>query len=302
MKVSIIIPSFNQGIYILRALDSIYSQNYPNLEVILVDGGSNDNTLELVQNYHRKLDIVISEKDRGQSDAINKGLKLATGDVVGWLNSDDMLEADCINFVVSEFLSDAELGFVYGNIFLIDGLDNSLRILRGAQVSYPSFLYRLDLPIPQQGSFWRKSIVDEMPYFLNLDFHFVLDRDLFIRTCLHTKVRYLDKTLGRFRLHGESKSVSKRSAWLQEMPLLYNGLIGSISNRGEELKSTQIANRVNGMLNLFFCLEFIGKGDIIKSSSYLVKALLYDFLIIFHSGVLIKFRSYIERFVFRSRF
>lgn len=301
MKVSIIVPSFNQGNYIQRTLDSIYSQNYLNLEVIIVDGNSTDETFEVVKNYRPKPDVVIFEEDNGQSDAINKGLLRATGDVVGWINSDDLLEENCINKIVQAFSDDDLLDFVYGDVLFIDNNDTKLFLLKGRRVKVPNILYSLDVPIPQQGSFWRKRFIDSMPYFLNTNYHFVLDRDLFLRTCLTARVLYLDAVLGRFRLHEFSKSVSQQREWLVEIPLLYSEVIAKCGPMFYSLKPERLKRRITAMVNLYFSLEWLKLGSLRKSLFFVLKAHYFDFFILIHSNFFFKIMEFSKKLLKRMK-
>ena len=102
-KITIITPSFNQGNYLEQTIDSVLSQNYSNLEYIIIDGGSADNSVDIIKKYEKHLAYWVSEKDKGQTNAINKGLKIATGDIVNWLNSDDYYEPDALHKVADAF-------------------------------------------------------------------------------------------------------------------------------------------------------------------------------------------------------
>jgi glycosyltransferase involved in cell wall biosynthesis len=115
-KITIITPSFNQGKYIERTIQSVLSQDYPNLEYIIIDGGSTDQTVDIIKKYERHLKYWVSEKDNGQSHAINKGLKYATGDIINWLNSDDYLEPQALNVIAESFNSDIDIFCGYANL------------------------------------------------------------------------------------------------------------------------------------------------------------------------------------------
>src|SRR5690349_18748685 len=112
-KISIITPSLNQAKYLEQTIDSVLMQNYPSLEYIVVDGGSTDDSHKIIQKYARHFSYYISERDNGQSNAINKGIKRATGEIINWLNSDDFLEPNCLK-TIAEAFTDPSINVVLG--------------------------------------------------------------------------------------------------------------------------------------------------------------------------------------------
>ena len=122
-KISIIIPSFNQNEFIEETILSIINQNYPNIEIIVIDGGSNDKTLDIISKYKENFDFLISEKDNGQSHAINKGFNKSTGEIVTWLCSDDTYLPNCLKTVGEYFNKNPDVDFLYGNVISIDESD-----------------------------------------------------------------------------------------------------------------------------------------------------------------------------------
>ena len=125
-KISIITPSFNQGSFIEKTINSVLDQNYPNLEYIIIDGGSTDNTVEIIKNYENHLSYWVSEPDRGQSHAINKGLALASGELFTWLNSDDWFTPGALQKFANTFLEHPNLGMVVGAGQIVDQSGNVL--------------------------------------------------------------------------------------------------------------------------------------------------------------------------------
>ena len=222
--VSIITPSFNQGRFIEETILSVINQKYDNIEYIIIDGGSTDNTECIIEKYREHISIFIKEPDGGQSDAINKGLRLASGEYLTWLNSDDTLNDEAILSVISEFNINGQCQFVYGDVDMIDENSVSLHLLKGKQITRPDVFYKLDLPIPQQGAVWKRSVLDEIG-FLNEKWHYVLDREFFLRIVLGAEAKYIPKVLGNFRQHGHSKSVAMKNAWVQELPRMYDDFI-----------------------------------------------------------------------------
>ncbi|HRY21099.1 MAG TPA: glycosyltransferase family 2 protein, partial [Flexilinea sp.] len=121
--VSIVTPSFNQAEFLERTIQSVLSQDYPNLEYIIIDGGSTDGSVEIIRKYENRLAYWVSEKDKGQTNAINKGFNRAKGEIFAWLNSDDIYEPGAIQAAVEALMSDPSLGFVYGDCNFIDSHD-----------------------------------------------------------------------------------------------------------------------------------------------------------------------------------
>lgn len=228
-KVSIVTPSYNQGEYLEKTIDSVLSQTYSNIEFIIVDGCSTDSTAKVLQKYRDTIAHIIVEKDTGQANAINKGLKIASGDLLTWLNSDDLLQPYAIEKVVLEFENNPTIDFVYGDIKLIDQVGVDLSYLRGSRISKPSVFYELDLPIPQQGSTWRRSVTEKIGL-LDERWHYVLDREFFLRICLSHNVKYMHGViLGSFRQHNQSKSIKMKDSWISELPAMYLSLVNNRS-------------------------------------------------------------------------
>ncbi len=221
--VSIITPSYNQASFIEETILSVINQTYKNIEYIVIDGGSADNTLAVIGKYRNFISILICEKDGGQADAINKGLRLASGDFITWINSDDTLAPNAIQLAVDYLSADTDCEFVYGDIKLIDNKSKIISELKGVQIHVPRLYWEMDLGIPQQGAVWKRSVTNRIGL-LNERWNYVLDRDFFLRICLAGKAVYIPSTLGYFRQHDNSKSVSQRSSWITEIPMMYDFL------------------------------------------------------------------------------
>jgi len=202
MKISIVTPSFNSAIFIENSIKSVLDQHYENFEHIVIDGGSTDGTLKILKKYpHLKW---ISEPDEGQSDAINKGFKLATGDVIGWLNSDDVYLEGVFNKVVNELKSD-EIDAVYANYYFTD---EKLNIKRKLKTHKPvKWLSLFHCFIPSTTFFFKKTILDD-GIIIDKDFHISMDKEFFahIFYCNY-KIKHIDKYYAKFRWHDENKSI-----------------------------------------------------------------------------------------------
>lgn len=202
VKVSIITPSYNQACYIEDAIQSVLQQRYKNLEHIIVDGGSTDETIEILKKYpHLKW---VSEKDRGQSHAINKGFNMATGEIVAWLNSDDYYEKDMFKEVVTYFNAHKKCQFLYGDITYVNENRNFICKISGDVLNYSNLLKNPDL-VRQPSSFWRRSVIDEVGN-LNEKLHMVMDFDFFLRIAKKYEMHYIGRNVSYFRFYSAGKT------------------------------------------------------------------------------------------------
>ena len=211
MKISIITPSFNQDKYIERTILSVLNQkgNFE-LEYIIIDGGSTDNTLNIIQKFKNDL-IWVSEQDRGQSDAINKGFIMATGELLAWLNSDDTYEPNALS-EIAEIYNNLKFQWCFGDCRIIDEHDQEIRkpitrykIMESRRYSYRRLLSK-DF-ISQPAVFFTKEIYQKIGP-LDLNCIYSMDYDYWLRISKKYKPLYVNKFLANFRWHGESKNSS----------------------------------------------------------------------------------------------
>jgi glycosyltransferase involved in cell wall biosynthesis len=221
MRITVITPSFNQAAFIEQTIDSVLSQGYSNLQYIIIDGGSTDGSVEIIKKYEKHLSFWISEPDQGQSHAINKGLKLATGEIINWLNSDDYYEPNTLN-IISPFFKDPQINVVCarsrkfgdGHEFFSNGTDVYFNSL-AKTIGYA----RIDQP----ETFFRKSTWDQLGY-LNESLHYLMDREFWIRYLLWfglKGIQQVDCVTVNFRLHPSSKSVSQAADFQKEHDAIF---------------------------------------------------------------------------------
>jgi len=218
-KISIITPSFNQGKFLERTILSVLNQNYPNLEYIIIDGGSNDSSVEIIKKYGKEVTYWISEQDRGQSSAINKGFIKANGDYIGWLNSDDELNENALNILGKVILENKIRGITkdlyYGILQLIDENGNHVKIEPfNERLNFKDHLYA-KAPCLQPGSFYSKGALIKAGY-LNENLHFCMDWDLWLRILKIGEAQFIPHIMGKLRVHPEAKSSNKNISNLKE--------------------------------------------------------------------------------------
>jgi glycosyltransferase involved in cell wall biosynthesis len=211
----VIVPSFNQGQFLEQSLRSILLQGYENLELFVVDGGSSDDSVEVIEHYRAWIDWWVSEADAGQSDAINKGFARASGEIVAWLNSDDRYTPGTLATIDLEFRARPRAVVVYGDLNLIDGAGAEI----GQQVSPPfdpTAIMAHSVAMPQPATFIRRSAVQDAEL-LDRQLHHAMDFDLWLRLMRAGPFEHIDCVLADFRLWEESKSVAHKVNWAPEL-------------------------------------------------------------------------------------
>lgn len=205
--VSIIIPSYNQGYFLERTILSVLNQDWPAIELIVVDGGSNDNSVAVIKKYQQHLAWWVSEKDSGQTNAINKGLAKSTGTYVTWLGSDDILLPQAVRTLAKALDAHPEIGMVYGAVAFIDTADRVTKINSYQNINLEKLLYNKHSTIAQPSSMLRRATLD-LAGGLNESLHYCMDYDLWIRLHQHAPSMNLgEEILAGYRLHDDSKTV-----------------------------------------------------------------------------------------------
>lgn len=210
--ISIITPSYNQGQFIEQTINSVLSQEYPYLEYIVMDGGSTDCTIEILRKHRHQLKF-FSEKDKGQSHAINKGLKMTTGQIIGYLNSDDYLERRALLTVGKFFQKHETAKWVTGKCKVVNEKDQEVRKLITCYKNFllkyirSKTLYYIIQFISQPATFWRRSVIKTVGYFdekLNYD----MDYDYWLMLWQRHQLYFIDDYLASYRVHPLSKAVT----------------------------------------------------------------------------------------------
>jgi glycosyltransferase involved in cell wall biosynthesis len=214
-KVSIVTPSFNQAPFLEQTLRSVLEQDYPNLEYIVIDGGSTDGSLEIIHKYADRLAYWQSQPDQGQTDAINQGFARASGEILAWLNSDDLLLPGAVSAAVRALHEHPEASMVYGDALLINAEGKTIGKFPAAQTDYRK-LRRGYVHIPQQASFFRADLWRQVAP-LDVSFYFAMDYDLWVRLAALAPLVYVPQLWAAFRLHGEAKSIAADDRCWPEM-------------------------------------------------------------------------------------
>lgn len=214
--VTIVTPSYNQASFLARTMESVFAQDYPNIEYIVIDGGSTDGSVELLEKHADRLAYWASEPDSGQTEAINKGFARANGDILAWINSDDTYQPGAVAEAVAYLVAHPEVGMVYGDAHFIDEQDRVIGRFPAAQTDYQR-LRRGYVHIPQQAAFWRASAWQQVGP-LDERLYFAMDYYLWLRIAEHYPIRYLPgASWANFRLHSDSKTIAEDDRCWPEM-------------------------------------------------------------------------------------
>lgn len=211
-RISVVTPSFNQGQFLEETIRSVLLQGYPNLEYIIIDGGSTDNSVEIIKKYEPWISYWTSERDRGQSHAINKGLARCSGEIFNWINSDDLLLPDALSHVARAFVGHDAVG---GGVINFGDKREELEINTNL-TSNNLIRNGKDVVFHQPGLWLRPQLIKQCGG-IDERFHFTFDWDLVIRYFhLFHNVAYLDAPVARFRLHENSKTVSSQEKFTDD--------------------------------------------------------------------------------------
>ena len=221
-KISVITPSFNQAAYLERTILSVLDQGYPNLEYIIVDGGSTDGSVDIIRKYADHLTYWISEPDEGQANAINKGLRRATGDWVGWQNSDDIFYPHAFSQMAQMAKKKPAADLIIGNMDLIDKDDALLRDMKYVRPTYRSMLAE-GMVLTNQAAFWKRRLHDEIGYLdEGLDCGF--DFEWFLRVLNGGRIaEHVNGTWGGLRMHEETKTSNRQAVFYREYEQILEG-------------------------------------------------------------------------------
>jgi glycosyltransferase involved in cell wall biosynthesis len=213
--VSIVTPSFNQARFLEATIQSVLGQDYPRIEYIIVDGGSTDGSLDIIKKYESKLAWWVSEKDKGQTDAINKGFARAKGDIFAWLNSDDTYEPKAVGEAVKYLLAHPQVGMAYAEANFINEAGLVIGKFNSAQTD-ERLLRQGYVHIPQQTMFFRASLWKEVGP-LDPSFYFAMDYDLWTRIGQRASLAYVPQIWANFRLHTSGKTIASDDRCWPEM-------------------------------------------------------------------------------------
>jgi len=216
--VSIITPSFNQGKFINETLRSVLMQDYPHIEYIVIDGASTDNSVEVIKQYRQRLAYFVSEKDKGQSDAINKGFSKANGEIIAWINSDDVYTEQAVSRAVEALGQYPDCGFVFGNVLSMDMQSEIFNTMTFGDWGLHD-LMRFKI-ISQPGVFMRKKALDAVGY-LNPDYHYLMDHHLWLKIAAKFPVQYNNEFWAAARYHPEAKNLTGGAHYGREAFKLY---------------------------------------------------------------------------------
>lgn len=224
-KITIVTPSFNQGRYIEETIRSVLLQNYPNLEYMIIDGGSSDETLEVIKKYEKWITYWVSEEDNGQSHAINKGFKRATGEIISWLNSDDQLAKGSLYAIASAFINNPQYSFIYGQRIEYD--ENHIHPYQHLPTDNLPLRYHYGFPWSQPSCFLKRLCLTENGY-VDERFDYTMDLDLFLRIALRYEMIQIDDILSLGRHHKDSKTSKIAHVAMAEQITVFMNLMSSI--------------------------------------------------------------------------
>lgn len=216
LKISVVTPSLNQGEFIEETIKSVLDQDYPNLEYVIIDGGSTDGSVEIIKKYENKINLWVSEEDKGHGDAINKGFSNTTGDVMAWINSDDMYMPGSFRVVAEIFEKFPHIMWIVGCNSWLDQDGKMTRSKRVPKNIYDFLLGRYQW-IQQESVFWRRSLWEKAGGHISQDYEYMVDGELWSRFFLHADLYTVDSILAGYRMHSNNRARKNNQLCIKEM-------------------------------------------------------------------------------------
>jgi O-antigen biosynthesis protein len=221
-RISIVTPSYNQGQFLEQCIQSVLNQNYPNLEYIIMDGGSTDNSSEIIRKYEKHLAYSQCQKDGGQFAAINEGFKRSTGEIMAWINSDDQFHPDAFATVAEIFSGRPEVEWITGRPNGIDAEGKQTWVTNYSPIwSRAKYLKKQYDPfIQQEGTFWRRSLWEKAGAKMDVTLKLAGDLELWARFFRHAQLFVVDDVLGAFRMHTGQKTEQAMAQYSSEAEMI----------------------------------------------------------------------------------
>jgi len=233
LKISIITPSLNQDQFLEESIESVLNQAYPNLEYIIIDGGSSDNSVEIIKKHSDRITYWVSEPDNGQAHAVNKGISHAHGDIIGWLNSDDIYLPNCLDTIIEVFQRNPMADVVYGDHIFVDDEGNELLKKKEISVDFNIMFWGRN-HIAQPAVFFRKNVLDRAGL-LDEKLHYALDWEWWHRMgkagCRFVKIK---KFLAAAHWQFDSKSVTNQNKFKKERKSIQTAYLNGKLNPGKK--------------------------------------------------------------------
>ncbi|MCB9150114.1 MAG: glycosyltransferase [Caldilineaceae bacterium] len=268
--VSIVTPSYNQGQFIRDTIESVLEQEYPNIEYWVVDGGSNDETIEILREFESDPRFHwMSEPDGGQGDAVNKGWRRAQGEILGWLNSDDTYLPNAIAQQVNYLQTHPEVDVIYGDAVFIDADGNRIGKYWGRPFS--QYEQIRTSCIPQPTAFIRRSMLDRNGT-IDINLNFALDYEYWLRASLHSTIKYHRLEVATYRMHETSKTVADPTKFNPELERIILNFLKS-ENLSEELHANR--NKLYADVLLRMAINYVKADKVQEGVAFFRKSLGY---------------------------